>query len=374
MTLSRPAPCNTRRQPAVPLRLRVDPLAAASRAFNCFVAAAAAAYCHRLLLLLLPLRPAAADRHQLPHAAGPFPWAACRAGHDGRHPAQPGSAAGSARAQQDGDSQRGDEEAAGADAGGQPRPLVLGRPDLACTPTHGKARIQPGVLLRPSHRPLPAAPAAEKTMRCASPQEDINAVSKSADTIKKRLAELDRGNEQVGGSHAALPCSVLAGSRPPQAAGGSRMPGWALLCRGAEQCPSSSAAAAAPAVSQAQGVRPRQQQRAHAHRHHGSPQEKAERPDGGVPRPAVGAVPPAGLGWASTNRCAWACRLRCCCAPQAAAAAACGCIILPPLLSSRPPGPAACPCCRPQVTRAGRVPGSGGAADVHGCGAAFCFP
>ena len=30
-------------------------------------------------------------------------------------------------------------------------------------------------------------------------QGDINAVSKSADGIKKRLAELDRGNEQVGG-------------------------------------------------------------------------------------------------------------------------------------------------------------------------------
>lgn len=29
------------------------------------------------------------------------------------------------------------------------------------------------------------------------PQQDINAVSKAADTIKKRLAELDRSNEQV---------------------------------------------------------------------------------------------------------------------------------------------------------------------------------
>jgi len=28
-------------------------------------------------------------------------------------------------------------------------------------------------------------------------QVDISAVSKSADAIKKRLAELDRGNEQV---------------------------------------------------------------------------------------------------------------------------------------------------------------------------------
>jgi syntaxin 1B/2/3 len=28
-----------------------------------------------------------------------------------------------------------------------------------------------------------------------TPQDDINAVSKSADAIKKRLAELDRGNE-----------------------------------------------------------------------------------------------------------------------------------------------------------------------------------
>lgn len=38
--------------------------------------------------------------------------------HDGGHPAQPGAAAGGARAQQDGHSERGDEEAAGADAGG----------------------------------------------------------------------------------------------------------------------------------------------------------------------------------------------------------------------------------------------------------------
>ena len=45
------------------------------------------------------------------------PHASLTAGHDGGHPAQPGAAAGGARAQQDGHSQRRDEEAAGADAG-----------------------------------------------------------------------------------------------------------------------------------------------------------------------------------------------------------------------------------------------------------------
>lgn len=115
-------------------------------------------------------------------------------------------------------------------------------------------------------------------------QEDINAVSKSADAIKKKLAELDRHNEQVGvvAEQSSFLCVQQAGLPPGN---GNLGP----PCEDAEPA----APAASVAVPQAQGVRARQQQRAHAHRHHGRAEEKAQGLDGGVPRPEVG-------GWGGT--------------------------------------------------------------------------
>lgn len=108
-------------------------------------------------------------------------------------------------------------------------------------------------------------------------QADIGAVSKSADAIKKRLAELDRGNEQVGLCCAVLPC----------------LPGcWACIageaaCRCAPPTAARPARTPPTAVAQAQGLRARQQQRAHADGYHGGSQEEAQGPDGRVPGPAV---------------------------------------------------------------------------------------
>jgi hypothetical protein len=203
-------------------------------------------------------------------------------------------------------------------------------------------------------------------------QDDINAVSKSADAIKKKLAELDRHNEQVGlaaegAEHEVPQQAVCLPSVAGRAAGlthsaagkgqSSRVPRCGLA-----------APAASAAGPQTQGVRARQQQRAHAHRHHGRAQEEAQGLDGRVPGPEVGhqrgqdvqEAMPAGArvggggafhGRGSLSGKTWRqlplASLRTLHHPAALL------LLLPP-----------------QVARAGRVSGGRGAACVHGCATA----